>query len=62
MVGYKTCNCNIGFEPGIVLDPFLGSGTSASVALKLKRRFIGIEVNPDYIAMAKKSISKERVR
>ena len=40
MVGYKNCNCNAGFKPGIVLDPFLGSGTSASVALKLKRRFI----------------------
>ena len=37
---------------GIVLDPFMGSGTTAIVALKLSRRFIGIELNPDFVAMA----------
>jgi len=37
---------------GIVLDPFLGSGTTAVVAKKLKREFIGIELNPEYIKLA----------
>lgn len=41
---------------GIVLDPFMGSGTTAYVALKSGRNFVGIELNPDYIEMAKKRI------
>jgi len=58
IVGYKNCNCNKGFEPGIVLDPFMGSGTTALVALKLNRLFIGIEVNEKYITMARQRISR----
>jgi len=58
IVGYKNCNCNKGFEPGIVLDPFVGSGTTALVAFKLNRRFTGIEVNEKYITMARQRISK----
>ncbi len=39
--------------PGdLVLDPFLGSGTTAVVAARLGRRFVGIELNGDYVAMA----------
>jgi hypothetical protein len=41
---------------GVVLDPFMGSGTVAEVALKLNRRFVGIELNPEYIKIAKKRI------
>lgn len=41
-------------ENGIVLDPFMGSGTTAIVAGQLKRNFIGIELNPDYVALASK--------
>jgi DNA modification methylase len=37
---------------GVVLDPFLGSGTTAMVAKKLGRRYVGIELNPDYVKMA----------
>jgi len=37
---------------GIVLDPFMGSGTTALVALKLGRNFIGIEKNPEYVKIA----------
>lgn len=40
----------------IVLDPFMGSGTTACVALKNGRNFVGVELNPDYIEMAKKRI------
>ncbi len=39
-------------EGGIVLDPFLGSGTTAVVAEKLGRRWLGIELNPTYCDMA----------
>jgi site-specific DNA-methyltransferase (adenine-specific) len=39
-------------EGGIVLDPFLGSGTTAVVAKKLKREFIGIELKPEYVKLA----------
>lgn len=41
---------------GIVLDPFVGSGTTAVVAQKLSRKFIGIELNPEYVKMANKSL------
>ena len=39
-------------ENGIVLDPFMGSGTTLKVAKQLNRSGIGIELNPDYINMA----------
>ena len=41
---------------GIVLDPFMGSGTTALVALKHNRKFIGIELNQDYIKIANKRL------
>ncbi|HEX8950083.1 MAG TPA: site-specific DNA-methyltransferase [Dissulfurispiraceae bacterium] len=44
-----------GSRPGdIVLDPFFGSGTSGEVAERLGRRWIGIELNPDYERLQKK--------
>ena len=42
---------------GIVLDCFMGAGTTALVALKLNRNYVGIELNPDYI-----KIAEERLR
>ncbi len=41
---------------GIVLDPFIGSGTVAVVAHKLRRNWIGIELNPEYVEIAEKRI------
>lgn len=41
---------------GIVLDPFMGAGTTALVAKKLGRQYIGIELNPEYIKMAEKRL------
>ena len=42
-----------GSRPGdIVLDPFMGSGTTAVVAKKFGRHFIGFELNPEYVKMA----------
>lgn len=43
-------------EKGIVLDPFMGAGTTAKVALQLNRNFTGIEINPEYKQMAEKRI------
>jgi site-specific DNA-methyltransferase (cytosine-N4-specific) len=36
----------------LILDPFIGSGTTGLVALKLNRRFVGIELNPSYLKIA----------
>jgi hypothetical protein len=44
--------------PCTVLDPFCGSGTTGVVALRLGRRFIGIELKPQYVAMAKQRIRR----
>ena len=41
-------------EGDLVLDPFLGSGTTALVALQLRRRAVGIELNPSYADMARR--------
>ena len=46
-------------EGGIVLDPFGGSGTTGIVAKSLNRQAILIELNPDYIEIAKNRINKE---
>lgn len=39
-------------EGGIVLDPFFGSGTTGIVAMRYGRRFVGCELNPEYIEIA----------
>ena len=39
-------------EGGIVLDPFTGSGTTGVVAKRLRRDFVGVEINPEYWQMA----------
>jgi len=52
------CNCNAGYKPGVVLDPFMGSGTTGIVAKKLGRDFIGLEVNPDYVKIAERRIKQ----
>ncbi|KKN12606.1 hypothetical protein LCGC14_1014740 [marine sediment metagenome] len=41
---------------GIVLDPFFGSGTTGIVALKQNKKFIGIELNKEYIEIADKRL------
>jgi site-specific DNA-methyltransferase (adenine-specific) len=48
-------------QPGdIVLDPFMGSGTSAVAAQSLDRRFVGVELNPDYIVVAEERIQAQK--
>jgi DNA modification methylase len=56
--GLTDCGCNAGFEPGIVLDPFMGSGTTAKEALKQGKRYLGIDLKQEYIDMANKRIKK----
>jgi DNA modification methylase len=48
-------------EGDTVLDPFLGSGTTAEVALKHRREFIGIELNPEYVELAEKRLREVEV-
>ena len=44
-------------EGGLVLDPFLGSGTTAVVAKKLGRKYLGIDCSEEYCAMAKERLA-----
>ena len=46
-------------EGGVVLDPFMGSGTTAVVAKKLNRHYVGIELNADFVQVAEKRIREE---
>lgn len=45
-------------ETDVVLDPFMGSGTTGVACLETGRRFIGIEKDPHYFAVAKSRIDK----
>ena len=48
-LGWKpSCAHNLAPVPGVVLDPFLGSGTTAKVAQSLGRNWLGIELNESY--------------
>lgn len=49
-------------KDGIVIDPFMGAGTVGVVAKKNHRKYIGCELNKDYIKMAKSRISNTSVR
>lgn len=54
--GWTKCDCNDKYHPGTVLDPFMGSGTTAIEALSQKKNFIGIELNKEYAKIAAKRI------
>lgn len=51
------CDCNAGFMPGIVFDPFAGAGTTLLVAKKLGLRWLGCDLNPEFVRMAKQRIN-----
>jgi len=55
-LGFTKCNCEAGWRSGIVLDPFVGSGTTCLVAQKLGRNWIGIDIKKEYIEIAKKRL------
>jgi DNA modification methylase len=46
-------------EDGVVLDPFMGAGTTALVAKKLYRNYVGIELNAEYVEIANRRLYKE---
>lgn len=49
---FVPCDCQAETRPGIVLDPFFGTGTVALVARQYGRDWLGIELNPDYLPLA----------
>jgi len=57
-LGYTDCGCNAGFEPGVVLDQFCGSGTTLVVAKKLGRKSIGIDISPNYCKLTVKRLQE----
>lgn len=54
-IDFIQCFCP---ENGIVLDPFVGSGSTAVAAKKLKRKFIGFEISKEYCKIAKKRLAQ----
>ena len=52
-----TCSCAATSHPGVVLDPFIGSGTVASVATRLGRQWLGIELNPAFASLTSERLS-----
>lgn len=52
-----SCSCEARAEPGLVLDPFIGSGTTAISTAKLGRDWLGIELNPEFVATANQRIN-----
>jgi DNA modification methylase len=58
-----TCACDAGEPiPQIVLDPFAGTATVGRVCIKHGRRFVGLELNPDYIELAQQRTSGVQVQ
>jgi len=53
----KSCACDRGWNPGLVLDPFIGTGTVALAAIAHQRDWLGIELNPDYATIAEQRIA-----
>ncbi len=52
------CTCGAEVVPCLVLDPFLGSGTTVAVAREMGRHGVGCELNPQYAALARERIGK----
>jgi DNA modification methylase len=60
--GWKPgCGCAAGIVPATVLDPFFGSGTTGLVAEVEGRDWIGIDLNADYVVIARRRIAKARL-
>ena len=56
------CDCRTTWRPGVVLDPFMGSGTVALAAENHQRDWVGIELNPAYAALAERRLADNRRR
>jgi len=59
-----TCDCTPVDDsgPSILLDPFIGSGTTGIVAVRFGRAYVGIEISEIYVAMSEERIAEERER
>ena len=58
-VEYTKCNCKSNsFIGSVILDPFIGSGTTAIASEMFGRRWIGFELNPEYIKIAEKRLAE----
>ena len=49
-------------EGATILDPFMGSGTTGVACVQTGRNFIGIEIDPDYFAIAEKRIAEAQAQ
>ncbi len=49
-------------EGDVVLDPFVGSGTTALAAIQLGRKHVGIDINEEYVQLARKRITEAQIR
>ena len=58
----KLCLEHFTKENDLILDPFMGSGTTALACTEMKRNYIGFEINKDYIQVAKKRINKTQTQ
>jgi len=54
------CGCGAPWQPGLVLDPFMGAGTVALAAETQRRDWLGIELNPAFAALAQKRLADAR--
>ena len=52
----RRCDCFAPARPGVVLDPFFGTGTVGVVAERLGRDWLGIELNPAYVELARRRL------
>ena len=59
--GYQDGRDDSEFEPGIVLDPFFGSGTTAQVAMSQDKDWVGIELNKDYVKISDSRLEKPKI-
>lgn len=57
-VGWSDCGCGKGFNAGVILDPFGGSGRVGIVARKMLRDYILIDISPKFCEIAQKQINK----
>lgn len=56
----RRCDCFAPTRPGVVLDPFMGTGTTAAVAERLDRDWLGIELNPTFTKLAEDRLRSAR--
>lgn len=56
----RRCDCFAPIRPGVVLDPFMGTGTTALVTERLGRDWLGIELNPTFSKLARDRLRSAR--